>query len=1244
MLGNSRKFIPIVFAIALVTLSWGCGGSSTPANVISVAIFPTTPTVLVNGTVQFQAQVTGSTDRTVTWTLNDKPAGDTMSPVGKISADGLYTAPPTVPNPPITITVKATANADKKTSATATITLDSGIRVTVLPATATVGTGEKFQFSARVSNDPTNSVTWSVKETNAGTIDANGLYTAPAAVPSPATATIVATSKIDTARTGSATVTIVIAKTPTFSGISPKKAPQGGLFQDVYLNVTDLRSTSVVSLNGVPLNFDSDPETQLIVISNKLARLRLSADRLATAGTIKISIAGADQPPGDAAVLTVVPVRPAIVESFPDSIRQTPLNPDVTINGGYFGTPALPSVSAEFNGSMRTFSVLSPRQLKITLTSEDLNKPGLYSVAVRNKIVTTLAATTNVAVQPNPNPGPSLLSTLALAANAQDNPAPTAIAIDTAAGIAIVANTGNNTVQRISLDTLGLLGSQIPVGVAPSSVAVDERRHIALVVNSGDKTVSVVDLISGAVTTPYDLKAVFGQQATIPTPAAVGIEPNSGLALVVYQSTNAGTILNVDATKPQTCLFGTSPRCVIGAVTISTGAAPQIAVDPRLRWAFVTPGGGGPLSVVDLSQAGNSVDISDAPNGAKRVSNVVTVTTKTPHNLNPSIPTSVAVTGVADTSFNGTFSVTSVPTASTFTYNQTASNASSGGGKISFGRPLLTFAVGNTIRGIAINPISSKVLLADVNSNFQDIVSELDQTANSVDIGHPASAAAFNPFTNVGVLVKPDTVGAGGNTFTLIDPSKPEVLKNDINTGGLGSTAVAVDPGTNRAFIVNTTSSNVTVFNLGPSIKNVHISQIIIQDPLRQLIPNFTLASNVPLALTLNGNGFTGSPRVRLDGTEVAAVTSVSDRRLDVTIPASFLTGPRRYSLDVINGGVVSNSMDLTVVQAVPIPDSAGCAQPAPAAVAIDPERDIVVVANAGVGCNSVSLVDLNSGTVKSSIAVGTRPEGIAILSRSGRAVVTNNGSDNASIVDITDPAAPKIIENGNIATGKGPLGVAINQDTGVAVVANSQSSSISVFDAIAGGTVNTTGTSRIPLAVSIDPTRNVAAVASSQDGVFDIFNLTSTTASPSATLRGSVNVGGFGGNPLPTSVVFDAATGNFFGSGSLGNQIFVINPDTGQVQSARVGVNPTSLAYNFQSSTLVTINTVGKTISVVDSQTLRTTAVLGIAVSPVSCSTDQTLSQSCPPPSAVDIHPRSNLAVVADQAGNRILIVPLPR
>lgn len=1269
MLRNSQKFLWNVALGAAVAFAWGCGGSSTPANPITVSIAPTTPTVLVNGTVQFLAQVVGSNDRSVTWTVNDQPAGDTMTAVGKISTDGLYTAPAKVPNPIPTITVKATANADKKTVGSTTITLDSGIRVTVVPATATVGTGETFKFTAIVSNDPTNSVTWSVKD-NVGSItpipNTNvGAYTAPGSV-STATATVIATSTIDSARTGSATVTIVTAQQPTFSGISPKTAPQGGLFQDVYLNATNLRSTSVVKFKGQPV----DAGSQLTIISDKLARLRLIASDLKDSGPFPIFIEGAPAP--DTFNIEVVGVRPAIVEAFPDSVPQTPTSPSITINGGYFGTADSPVVSAQFNGTIRKTSIKSPRQLTLDLNPDDLSsdiiKPGLYPIAVKKNISigSNLIATTNLAVQPTAAP---TISGALLSMGAGSKPS--SVAIDTVLGKAIVTNNGTNSVQLLTVDsttpvpTLKFSCSSAPpcpIGgfSAPVSVAVDELRHNAFVVNSGDKTVSMVDLNAGAVTIPFDLKAIFGGQ-NAPTPVAIGVEPNSGLALVVYRSTNTASILNIDKNKSPApaCLFGGPALCVVGQVTISTGTSPQVAIDPRLKWAFVTRGALGPLSVVDLNQPASSVDI--AADGAKRASNVVTITTKTPHGLSSSFPTSVAITGVRDPSFNGTVSVTA-STSTTFSFTQSPGgpDVTSGDGQIRFGGPLFTIPVGNTLSGVAINPFTSRAIFTDLNSGSMGLISELDQSVTSVDIGHPASAAAFNPFTNVAVVVKPNSVGAAGDTLSLIDPTrtfinpaapdKPGFIA-EINTGGTGSSAVAVDPGTNFAIVANSTSDNVSFISLGP-IKPVHISQLIIKDPTRQLIPNFALASTADLPVTITGKGFSGGTiKVRLDGMEIASLSlpPANDRQFDVNIPASSplfrdfsLNKPKRYSLEIVKGADNSNSIDFTVVKAVAM-TATGCGAPNPSAVAIDADRDLAVVANTG--CNSISLVDLNTGAVTGDqISVGTSPEGVAVLARAGRAVVTNNGSDTASIVDMSDPTAPKIIEGGNITTGKGPLGVAINQDTGVAVVTNTQSNSITLFDAVAGGAPVTVGSSRQPMAVSIDPTRNVAVVASSQDGLFDVFGLNAAGATPSATLRGSVNVGGFGGNPLPTSVAFDAATNNFYGSGSLGNQIFVFTPEfTSNPQSAQVGINPTSLAYNFQSSTLVTVNTAGKTISVVDSQTFRTAAVLGIGVSPVTCSTDQALAMKCAPPSAVDIHPRTNLAVIADQAGNRILLLPLP-
>lgn len=78
----------------------------------------------------------------------------------------------------------------------------------------------------------------------------------------------------------------------------------------------------------------------------------------------------------------------------------------------------------------------------------------------------------------------------------------------------------------------------------------------------------------------------------------------------------------------------------------------------------------------------NDADLPSVSNitatGAVRASNVVTITTASAHGLQ--IGDRVTISGVTDTTFNGTQTVASVPTSTTFTYSQTAGNASSGNG------------------------------------------------------------------------------------------------------------------------------------------------------------------------------------------------------------------------------------------------------------------------------------------------------------------------------------------------------------------------------------------------------------------------------------------------------------------------------------------------------------------------------------------------------------------------------------
>jgi YVTN family beta-propeller protein len=1085
------------------------------------------------------------------------------------------------------VQVKVVSVADSTKSDTAIVSVDSGLNISVSPKTATVGTSEAFQFFATIAGSTNTNVNWSVTGGSSnGTISTNGLYTAPATVPSPATVTVTATAAADPNKSATASVTVVTAADPTLTAVSPTHAAQGSLFQDVYLTGTNFISTTTVLAGSTVI-----PAT---AVSNTLMRARIPDCVLSAVGAFNIVAqrqSGTMTPPQ---TFTVASVRPALVGASPDSGIEGGAAFSFNVNGGYFGTsapctpPTSPAVTAEFDGKVRPATVAA-RQLSVTIGgagSGDLSTPGLFSVAVRNTSATLPVAVTNVAVQPSPlvTP-PSVVTTITMPPMGTATPLPGAVAVNTTNGIAVVANRGTNSISLIDLTTSppSISGAPIAVGTSPTGVAVDSVRNLAVVANNGSNNVSIVNLATRAVTT---LSTNINNM-----PFSVGVNPLSGRALVAYQSTNNASLIDLTA----------NPPVVIAPVSISTGQTAQVAVEPRLNWAIVTPGGAGTLSIVDLGRITVNAIVA-APSGAVRSNNLVTITTTTTLGLTPNEV--VLITGVADASFNGTFTVTSVPSSTTFTYAQTAPNRTSGGGSVIYALPLATATLGINLRGIGVNPESEKALMTDPTASSLILFSVLDQTVTTFPPPGPALepgmvAAAVNPLTDIGVTINPGT-GTGPGVASLIDPRTPTRLATV--TVGTNPKAVAIDPTTNLALVANEGSNNVTVISLGGAIRPLHVTEI---SPIR----TFTSAS--PLTLTVTGKGFTSNSVVRLDGTPLPAPTGVTDRQLSVTVPAAFLSAPRRFALEVVTGSTHSNVADLTVLQSVDV-TSSGCSVPAPGAVAIDAERNLAVVTNTG--CGNISLIDLTSGAVTNTIAVGTNPQGVAVISRLGRAVVTNRGSNNASLVDLVGGTVTS-----TVTVGTEPIGVAINQDTAMTVVTNSASNNISVFPADVGGSPAAVAVDQRPVAVAIDPGRNVAVVADAAQNNLILLDLSQTT--PAITARVSTS--------QPTGVVFDPVSGFFLIASSLANSLVVLNPDTQQATSLRVGINPTSLAFNFQSSTLVTVNTASNTVSVMDFQTERVRAILGLTGSPQF---------------AVDIHPRTNLAVIADQNNNRVLLVPLPR
>jgi len=193
---------------------------------VGVTLSPGTVTLSGNHRVRLTAQVFGSVNSAVTWTVNGISNGN--GTVGQIcvaasnpcqplaSSNNLqvdYQAPGAIPTPN-PVTVRATSLADLTRGATAQITVINHDVVTVLPSNATLAPLAVQQFVATVLGSANQSVVWQIQGVPCsvpgacGAIDANGIYTAPGSAPSPNAFTVVAISADDPLQSGSANLTI----------------------------------------------------------------------------------------------------------------------------------------------------------------------------------------------------------------------------------------------------------------------------------------------------------------------------------------------------------------------------------------------------------------------------------------------------------------------------------------------------------------------------------------------------------------------------------------------------------------------------------------------------------------------------------------------------------------------------------------------------------------------------------------------------------------------------------------------------------------------------------------------------------------------------------------------------------------------------------------------------------------------------------------------------------------------------
>ena len=215
-----------LFVFGLISFTIGCGGGSSTTQTpptVSVA-FAGSGAVEPGGPVQVTATVSNDpASRGVTWTVTcpTAPCG-TVSPIS--SASGVattYTAPNVPESTDLSVTVTASSITDPTVSNGVSIIV-RGVSLTVSPPSSTVGIGTNAQFTATVSNDPTNAgVDWTVSctPTPCGSVSpshtASGTaatYSAPTAFP-PGDLAVSVTATSSAANLNAATATVTVPGT-----------------------------------------------------------------------------------------------------------------------------------------------------------------------------------------------------------------------------------------------------------------------------------------------------------------------------------------------------------------------------------------------------------------------------------------------------------------------------------------------------------------------------------------------------------------------------------------------------------------------------------------------------------------------------------------------------------------------------------------------------------------------------------------------------------------------------------------------------------------------------------------------------------------------------------------------------------------------------------------------------------------------------------------------------------------------
>ena len=372
---------------------------------VNNAIAPADASISLGSSQIFSAMLCVPAGTSVAWDVNGIPGGNaslgTVIPTGSNTAN--YTAPGSMP-PANPVTLRATSQSNPPQSASAQVTILSNVMVSVTPAALSLPVGQRASFLATVTGTADPAVNWSVNGVAngnaavgaicvagsnpcvapAGPVSGSVDFLAPAAIPSPATLALVATSHADPSRSGSAQVTVVsaaevaVSVAPAYAFLAP------GASQQFTVGVSGTPDAAVTwTVTSAVAGQGCSGAACGTINSSGLYTAPASAPSPNAIAIVATSQADSSK---SAAASAAVTSGPAIEALAPSSVIAAAANPfTLTITGQGFaaGNGSTGSVVL-FGGSPRQTNCPNSEQCTITVEPGDVSVAGSLSVQIQN--------------------------------------------------------------------------------------------------------------------------------------------------------------------------------------------------------------------------------------------------------------------------------------------------------------------------------------------------------------------------------------------------------------------------------------------------------------------------------------------------------------------------------------------------------------------------------------------------------------------------------------------------------------------------------------------------------------------------------------------------------------------------------------------------------------------------------------------------------------------------------------------